>query len=97
MHFISQATSPSPARDSSPSRDYPKPWMAGSRYTCFSTENNTVDNYSSHQNDQTSSLNSLHSALIRLNYSMSLMSITERFNHFGGHIIPSRLALRLAF
>ena len=28
----SQATSPSPARDGSPSRDYPKPWMSGARY-----------------------------------------------------------------
>ena len=35
MHFISQtATSPSPARDTSPARDYPKPWMSGARYFC---------------------------------------------------------------
>jgi len=33
LHYMfSQATSPSPARDASPSRDYPKPWMVGARY-----------------------------------------------------------------
>ncbi|XP_046442948.1 microtubule-actin cross-linking factor 1-like isoform X3 [Daphnia pulex] len=43
----SQATSPSPARDGSPSRDYPKPWMVGASRSSPGREK-TPDNYWPH-------------------------------------------------